>query len=159
MPLSPSWKTHFLQGLAPLNAIDDRNVSKYTKAMTYNAAMDTKMKYLNEDHNLILVADHKKQVIILHNLKTMAAPFSSPTTKSQPSSAWAPTPTSLLSMQARPLPHNPNVPSPRQTSLQPPPLALTDYAPFVPPPAAKQTTAASPCLPPPHSSAKQSSKQ
>jgi hypothetical protein len=69
MPLSPSWKTHFLQGLAPLNAIGNHNVSKYTKAMTHDAAVDTKMKYLNKDHNLILVANHKKQVIILHNLK------------------------------------------------------------------------------------------
>jgi hypothetical protein len=35
---------HFLQGLAPLNAINDCNVSKYTEAMTYNAAVDVKMK-------------------------------------------------------------------------------------------------------------------
>ena len=69
MLLSPTWKTHFLQGLAPLNAIGNHNVSKYTKAMTYNTATDTKMKYLNKDRNLILVANHKKQVIILHNLK------------------------------------------------------------------------------------------
>jgi hypothetical protein len=81
MPLSPSWKTHFLQGLAPLNAIGDRNVSKYTEAMTYNAAVDTKMKYLNEDHNLILVSDHKKQVIILHNLKNYGGTILQPDNK------------------------------------------------------------------------------
>jgi hypothetical protein len=81
MPLSPSWKTHFLQGLAPLNAIGDRNMSKYTEAMTYNAAVDTKMKYLNKDHNLILVADHKKQVIILHNLKNYGGTILQPDNK------------------------------------------------------------------------------
>jgi hypothetical protein len=81
MPLSPSWKMHFLQGLTPLIAIRDRNVSKYTKAMTYNAAMDTKMKYLNKDHNLILVADHKKQVIILHNLKNYGGTILQPNNK------------------------------------------------------------------------------
>jgi hypothetical protein len=81
MPLSPSWKMHFLQGLAPLNAIGNRNVSKYTEAMTYNAAMDMKMKYLNEDHNLILVANHKKQVIILHNLKNYGGTILQPNNK------------------------------------------------------------------------------
>jgi hypothetical protein len=55
MLLSPSWKTQFLQGLAPANAIGDHNTKKFTKAMTHNAAVDTKMKYLNKDHNLILV--------------------------------------------------------------------------------------------------------
>ncbi len=69
MLLSPSWKTRFLQGLAPLNAIGDQNVTKFLEAMTHNAAVDTKMKYLSKDHNLILIADNKKQVVILHNLK------------------------------------------------------------------------------------------
>jgi hypothetical protein len=81
MLLSPSWKTNFLQGLAPLNTIGDRNVSKYTKAMTNDAAVDTKMKYLNKDHNLILVADHKKQVIILHNLKNYGGTILQPNNK------------------------------------------------------------------------------
>jgi hypothetical protein len=81
MLLSPSWKTHFLQGLVPLNAIGDCNMSKYTKAMTYNAAVYMKMKYLNEDHNLILVADHKKQVIILHKLKNYGGTILQPNNK------------------------------------------------------------------------------
>ena len=71
MPLSPSWKTHFLQGLATANAIGDCNTKKFTKAMIHDAAVDTKMKYLNKDHSLILVADNKKQVIILYNLKNL----------------------------------------------------------------------------------------
>jgi hypothetical protein len=37
--------------------------------MTHDAAVDTKMKYLSEDHNLILIADNKKQAVILQNLK------------------------------------------------------------------------------------------
>ena len=81
MPLSPSWKMHFLQGLAPLNSIGDRNLSKYTEAMTYNAAVDTKMKYLNKDHTLSLVANHKKQVIILHNLKNYGGTILQPGNK------------------------------------------------------------------------------
>ena len=57
MPLSPSWKTHVLQGLAAANAIGDRNAGKFTEAMTHDAAIETKMKYLYEDNNLILVED------------------------------------------------------------------------------------------------------
>ena len=37
--------------------------------MAHNAAVDTKMKYLSKEHNLTLVADNKKQVVILHSLK------------------------------------------------------------------------------------------
>jgi hypothetical protein len=69
MPLSHSWKMHFLQGLVPLNAISNRNVKKYLEAMPHDATVDTKMKYLSKDHNFILIADNKKQVTILHNLK------------------------------------------------------------------------------------------
>ncbi len=71
MPLSPSWKTHFLQGLAAAKAIGDRNAGKFTKAMTHDAAMDTKMKYLNEDNKLILITDNKRQVVLLHNIKNL----------------------------------------------------------------------------------------
>jgi hypothetical protein len=81
MPLSPSWKIHFLQGLAPLNAISNRNVKKYSEAMTHDAAMDTKMKYLSKDHNFILIADKKKQVTILHNLKNYGGTIIQPTNK------------------------------------------------------------------------------
>ena len=52
-----------------MNAIGDRNARKFTKAMTHDAAVDTKMKYLNKDNNLILVADNKKHVVLLPNLK------------------------------------------------------------------------------------------
>ena len=81
MPLSPSWKTHFLQGLAAVNAIGDRNTKKFTKAMTHDTAVDTKMKYLNEDHNLILVADNKKQVVLLHIIKNLGGTTINPTNK------------------------------------------------------------------------------
>ena len=81
MLLSPSWKMRFLQGLAPANAIGHRNTKKFTKAMTHEAAVDTKMNYLNEDHNLILVADNKKQVVLLHNLKNLGGTTINPTNK------------------------------------------------------------------------------
>jgi hypothetical protein len=81
MLLSPSWKTHFLQGLAPLNVIGDHNVKKYSEAMTHNDAMDTKMKYLSKDHNFILIAENKKQVTILHNLKNYGGTILQPTNK------------------------------------------------------------------------------
>ncbi len=81
MPLSPSWKMHFLQGLALLNAIDGCNVKKYSEAMTHDAAVDTKMKYLREDHNFILIANNKKQVTILHNLKNYGGTMLQPTNK------------------------------------------------------------------------------
>ena len=87
MLLSPSWKMHFLQCLTSLNAIGNRNVSKYTKAMTHNATMDSNMKYINEDHNLIIIADHKKQVIILHNLKIYGGTVLQPDNKLWPSLA------------------------------------------------------------------------
>jgi hypothetical protein len=81
MPLTPSWKMHVLQGLVPLNKIGDQNVTKFSEAMTHNAAVETKMKYLSEDHNLILIADNKKQVIILHNLKNYGGATLQPTNK------------------------------------------------------------------------------
>ncbi len=81
MPLSPSWKMHFLQGLAPLNAIGNRNVKKYSEAMSHDTAMHTKMKYLSEDHNFILIANNKKQVTILHNLKNYGGRILQPTNK------------------------------------------------------------------------------
>ena len=81
MPLSPSWKTHFLHGLTAANAIGDRNAAKFTEAMTHDAAIDTKMKYLNEDNNLILVADNKKQVVILHNIKNLGGTTINPNNK------------------------------------------------------------------------------
>ncbi len=49
--------------------------------MTHNAAVDTKMKYLSEDHNLILIVDNKKQVVILHNLKNYGGTTLQPTNK------------------------------------------------------------------------------
>jgi hypothetical protein len=81
MPLSPSWKQHFLQGLEPLNTIGNNNVANFTKAMAHNAAMDTKMTYLSEEHNLILVADNKKQVVILCNLKNYSGTILQPVNK------------------------------------------------------------------------------
>jgi hypothetical protein len=82
MPLPPSWKTHFLHRLTAANAIGDRNdATKFTEAMTHDAAIDTKMKYLNEDNNLILVADNKKQVVILHSIKNLGGTTINPTNK------------------------------------------------------------------------------
>ena len=72
---------HFLQGLAAANVIGNYNARKFTKAMIYNAAVDAKMKYLNEDHNLILVADNKKQVVLLRNLKNWGGTTINPTDK------------------------------------------------------------------------------
>ena len=81
MLLSPSWKTHFLQALAPANMIGNHNMKKFTKAMTHDATVDTKMKYLNKDHNLIFVADNKKQVVLLHNIKNLGGMTINPTNK------------------------------------------------------------------------------
>jgi hypothetical protein len=55
----------------PLNAIGDRNARKFSNAMIHHTAVGTKMKYLNKGQNLILVADNKKQVILLHSLKNL----------------------------------------------------------------------------------------
>ena len=49
--------------------------------MTHDTAVDTKMKYLNKDHNLILAADNKKQVVLLHDLKNLGGTTINPTSK------------------------------------------------------------------------------
>ncbi len=72
MPLSPSWKTHFLKGLAPLNTIGDHNMTRYSEAMTHNAAMDSKIKYLTMGHNFILLTNNQRKVNILHNIKNFS---------------------------------------------------------------------------------------
>jgi hypothetical protein len=71
----------FLQDLALLNAIGNRNMTRYSEAMTHNAAMDSKMKYLSKDHNFILIANNKKKVTILHNLKNYGRTILQPTNK------------------------------------------------------------------------------
>jgi hypothetical protein len=79
--LSPSWKTHFLIGLDPLNMLGDHNVVKYMEAIDIQANVDTKMKYQNNNHNLILVTTNNKQVTVLCNLKNHGALSSTPSTK------------------------------------------------------------------------------
>jgi hypothetical protein len=64
-----------------LNVISDRNVKKHSEAMTHGATMDTKMKYLSKDHKFILTAGNKKQVTILHNLKSYGGMMFQPTNK------------------------------------------------------------------------------
>jgi hypothetical protein len=46
--------------------------------MEIQANLDTKMKYLNKDHNLILVANKNEQVTMLHNLKNYGSSFFNP---------------------------------------------------------------------------------
>jgi hypothetical protein len=60
---------HFLQGLVPLNAIGNHNMTRYSEAMTHNAAVDSKMKYLSKDHNFILLANNQRKANILCNIK------------------------------------------------------------------------------------------
>ncbi len=81
MPLSLSWKMHFLTSLDPLSAFGDRHVVKYTEVMDIQANVNTKMKYLNNDHNLILVTTTNKQVTLLHNLKNYGSTFFNPVNK------------------------------------------------------------------------------
>ncbi len=49
--------------------------------MTHDATVDTNVKYLSKDHNHILIADNKKQVVILHNLKNYEGMTLQPTNK------------------------------------------------------------------------------
>lgn len=50
MSLSPSWKMHFLHGLALFNAIGTHNASKYSNTLAHKVAVNTKMKFLSKDH-------------------------------------------------------------------------------------------------------------
>ncbi len=43
MPLSPSWKTHFITGIDPLNVFGNRNFVKYSEAMEIQVTVYTKM--------------------------------------------------------------------------------------------------------------------
>ena len=65
----------------PLNAIGNNNVANFTYAMAHDAAVDTKMKYLSKEHSLTLVADNKKQVVILHSLKKYGGTILQPVDK------------------------------------------------------------------------------
>jgi hypothetical protein len=56
-------------------------MTKYTKAMTHDAAVDSKMKYLSKDHNFILIAHNKKKITMLHNLKNYCGTILQPTHK------------------------------------------------------------------------------
>ena len=64
-----------------MNTIGNNNVANFTYTMAHNAAVDTKMKYLSKEHNLNLVADNKKQVVILHSLKNYGGTILQPVNK------------------------------------------------------------------------------
>ncbi len=64
-----------------MNTIGNNNVANFTYTMAHNAAVDTKMKYLSKEHNLNLVADNKKQVVILHSLKNYGGTILQPVDK------------------------------------------------------------------------------
>ncbi len=81
MPLSPTWKTHFLTGLGLLNRLSSRNIIKCTEVMEIQANVDTKMKYLTNDQNLILFTNKNKQVTVLQNLKNYGGSFFNPVDK------------------------------------------------------------------------------
>ena len=85
-----------------MNAIGYRNVKKYSEAMTHDAVVDTKMKYLSKEHNFILIADNKKQVTILHNLKNYGGTILQPTNKVAALFGIGPAPKLLLSMSTLP---------------------------------------------------------
>ena len=76
--------------------------------MAHDAAVDTKMKYLSKEHSLTLVADNKKQVVILHSLKNYGGTILQPVSKVA----------ALLGLGPHaPLPHKTNILNPRPTSL------------------------------------------
>jgi hypothetical protein len=56
-------------------------MTKYTKAMTQDTAVDNKMKYLSKDHNFILIANNKKKSLSFTTSKTMAEQSSNPPTR------------------------------------------------------------------------------
>ncbi len=85
-----------------MNAIGNRNMKTYSEAMTHNAVVDTKMKYLSEEHNFILITDNKKQVTILHNLKNYSGKILQPTIKVAALFGIGPMPKSSLSMSTLP---------------------------------------------------------
>ncbi len=66
MTFHASWNTLF-NSLATANKSGNWKVASSTGAMDFEASLNAKMTSLNQPYGLLLVADNKKEVIILHN--------------------------------------------------------------------------------------------
>jgi hypothetical protein len=80
MTFHASWNALF-NSLATANESGNRNVAGFTGAMDFEVSLDAKMMSLNQPYGLLLVADNKKEVIILHNPHNFGGTLLCPTNK------------------------------------------------------------------------------
>ena len=75
-----SWTAYFLS-ITAVNESGDRNIPGFTGAMDFESSADEKMTALNEPNGFILVANHKKEIVLLHNPNNFGGTLLRPTHK------------------------------------------------------------------------------
>jgi hypothetical protein len=66
MPLQNSWKAHFIL-LIMVNKLGNRNIPGFTSTMDFESSLNQKMMTLNQTNSFLLVADNKREIVLLHN--------------------------------------------------------------------------------------------
>ena len=80
MILHNSWKDHFLS-LTTVNKLGDPNIPSFTGAMNFESTAEERMTALNKPNGFLLTANHKKEIILLHNPKNFGSTLLCPTKK------------------------------------------------------------------------------
>jgi hypothetical protein len=80
MTLHNSWKS-FLLSLTAANESGDRNIPGFTGAMNFESSADEKMTALNEPNGVLLTANNRQEIVLLHNPKNFGGTLLRPTDK------------------------------------------------------------------------------
>jgi hypothetical protein len=80
MTFHASWKALF-DSITTVNKYGDRNVAGFTGAMDFEASLDVRMTRLDQPYSLLLVANDKKEVSILHHPHNFGGTLLRPTNK------------------------------------------------------------------------------
>ena len=75
-----SWKDHFLL-LTAVNESGDQNIPGFTGVMNFKSSAEEKMTALNEPNGFLLSANHKKEIVLLHNPKNLGGTLLRPTNR------------------------------------------------------------------------------
>jgi len=80
MTLHNSWKSYLLS-LTAANESGDRNIPGFTGAMDFESSADEKMTALNEPNGVLLTANNRQEIVLLHNPKNFGGTLLRPTDK------------------------------------------------------------------------------
>ena len=80
MNLHASWKSYFLS-LTASNESGDRNIPGFTGTMNFESSVNVKMTTLNEPNGVLLTANNRQEIVLLHNPNNFGGTLLCPTDK------------------------------------------------------------------------------